>query len=324
MKLHQLRYLAAIAQSGLNITAAAQKLHTSQPGVSKQIKLLEDELGFQIFVREGRNLTRITAAGQQVIDRALKILQEAQSIRDLSTELRDEGRGSLSIGTTHTQARYVLPDVIRTFRGSYPQVRLNLHQGTSEQIAEMVGQDRIDCAIATGSEHLFADLTIMPCYRWRRTVIVPRDHPLASSGRLTLRSLANHPLVTYTFSFTGPSSLHEAFAKSGLVPNVAITARDADVIKTYVRLGLGVGIVASMAIDAREDADLVALDAAHLFNAHTTWIGFRRGTLLRKYMYEFAHLLAPHLDRRLVDRVHRAASAAEVEKQFSDTELPQR
>jgi LysR family cys regulon transcriptional activator len=324
MKLHQLRYLAAIAQSGLNITAAAQKLHTSQPGVSKQIKLLEDELGFQIFVREGRNLTRITPAGQQVIDRALKILQEAQSIRDLSTELRDEGRGSLSLGTTHTQARYVLPDVIREFRGAYAQVRLNLHQGTSEQIAEMVAQDRIDCAIATGSEHLFTDLTIMPCYRWKRTVIVPRDHPLASAGRLTLRALANHPLVTYTFSFTGPSSLHEAFAKSGLVPNVAITARDADVIKTYVRLGLGVGIVASMAIDAREDADLVALDASHLFSAHTTWIGFRRGTLLRKYMYEFTQLLAPHLDRRLVERAHRLTSAAEVTTLFEDTDLPQR
>jgi LysR family cys regulon transcriptional activator len=324
MKLHQLRYLAAIAQSGLNITAAAQKLHTSQPGVSKQIKLLEDELGFQIFVREGRNLTRITPAGQQVIDRALKILQEAQSIRDLSTELRDEGRGSLSIGTTHTQARYVLPDVIREFRGAYPQVRLNLHQGTSEQIAEMVAQDRIDCAIATGSEHLFADLTIMPCYRWRRTVIIPREHPLAGSTRLTLRQLANYPLVTYTFSFTGPSSLHEAFAKSALVPNVAITARDADVIKTYVRLGLGVGIVASMAIDAREDADLIALDASHLFSAHTTWLGFQRGTLLRKYMYDFAHLLAPHLERRLVERAHRLTTAADVAQLFEDMPLPQR
>src|SRR6266480_3686415 len=161
MKLHQLRYLAAVAQSGLNITAAAHKLHTSQPGVSKQIKLLEDELGFQVFVREGRNLTRITPAGQQVIERALKILQEAQSIRHLSTELRDEGKGNLSIGTTHTQARYVLPDVIREFRARYPQVRLNLHQGTSEQIAEMVASDRIACAIATGSEALFSDLTLL-------------------------------------------------------------------------------------------------------------------------------------------------------------------
>ncbi|HET9388183.1 MAG TPA: HTH-type transcriptional regulator CysB [Steroidobacteraceae bacterium] len=323
MKLHQLRYLAAVAQSGLNITAAAQKLHTSQPGVSKQIKLLEDELGFQIFVREGRNLTRITPAGQQVIDRALRILQEAQSIRDLSTELRDEGRGSLSIGTTHTQARYVLPDVIRQFRERYPNVRLNLHQGTSEQIAEMVAQDRIDCAVATGSEQLFGELTLLPCYRWFRTVIVPREHPLAGAGRLTLKALAAYPIVTYTFSFTGPSSLHEAFAKAGLTPNVAITARDADVIKTYVRLGLGVGIVAHMAIDG-DDEDLTAIDAAHVFAAHVTWIGFRRGTLLRKYMYEFAQLLAPHLDRRTVDRAHRAASADEVREMFAQTELPER
>ncbi len=324
MKLHQLRYLAAVAQSGLNITAAAQKLHTSQPGVSKQIKLLEDELGFQIFVREGRNLTRITPAGQQVIERALRILQEAQSIRDLSTELRDEGRGALSIGTTHTQARYVLPDVIREFRGRYPNVRLNLHQGTSEQIAEMVAHDRIDCAIATGSEQLFADLTLMPCYRWYRTVIVPHDHPLADGGRLTFKALAAYPLVTYTFSFAGPSSLHEAFAKSGHTPNVAITARDADVIKTYVRLGLGVGIVARMAIEAGPDADLRAIDASHMLPAHVTWLGFRRGTLLRKYMYDFALLLAPHLDRRLVDRAHRMSTADEVKELFTDLELPER
>jgi LysR family cys regulon transcriptional activator len=323
MKLHQLRYLAAVAQSGLNITAAAQKLHTSQPGVSKQIKLLEDELGFQIFVREGRNLTRITPAGQQVIERALRILQEAQSIRDMSTELRDEGRGSLSIGTTHTQARYVLPGVIRGFLARYPQVRLNLHQGTSEQIAEMVASDRIDCAVATGSEQLFGDLTLLPCYRWHRTVIVPRSHPLAEGGRLTFKALAAYPLITYTFSFTGPSSLHEAFAKAGLVPNVAITARDADVIETYVRLGLGVGIVAHMAV-SEQDPELKAIDASHLFAAHTTWIGFRRGTLLRKYMYDFAQLLAPHLERRLIERAHRAGSAEEVRQMFADVDLPQR
>ncbi len=325
MKLHQLRYLAAIAQSGLNITAAAQKLHTSQPGVSKQIKLLEDELGFQIFVREGRNLTRITPAGQQVIERALRILQETQSIKNLATELRDEGKGSLSIGTTHTQARYVLPGVIREFRSRYGNVRLNLHQGTSEQIAEMMEHDRIDFAIATGSEQLFDDLTLLPCYRWHRAVVVPRNHPLASmTGKLSLKALANHPLVTYTFSFSGPSSLHEAFAKAGFTPNVAITARDADVIKTYVRLGLGVGIVASMAIVAGEDDDLVALDASHIFSAHTTWIGFRRGTLLRRYMYDFVQLLAPHLDRRLVERAHRASSPAEVAELVGDIELPQR
>jgi LysR family cys regulon transcriptional activator len=319
-----LRYLAAVAQSGLNITAAALKLHTSQPGVSKQIKLLEDELGFQIFVREGRNLTRITPAGQQVIDRAMRILQEAQSIKDLSTELRDEGRGALSIGTTHTQARYVLPEVIQKFRAKYPQVRLNLHQGTSEQIAEMVAHDRIDCAIATGSEQLFSDLTLLPCYRWFRSVIVPKDHPLTTVGRLSYKVLAGYPLVTYTFSFAGPSSLQDAFARAGLTPNVAITARDADVIKTYVRLGLGVGIVAHMAMSPAEDTDLVAIDASHLFPGHTTWIGFRRGTLLRKYMYDFAQLLAPHLDRRSVERAHRLTSSEEVAAMFKDVELPQR
>ncbi len=324
MKLHQLRYLAAVAQSGLNITAAAQKLHTSQPGVSKQIKLLEDELGFQIFTREGRNLTRITPAGQQVIERAMRILQETQAIRDLATELRDEGRGSLSIGTTHTQARYVLPDVIRDFRARYPQVRVNLHQGTTEQIAEMAGQDRIDCAIATGSEHLFEDMTLLPCYRWHRVIVVPRSHPLAETPRPTLKQLGAYPIVTYTFSFTGPSSLQQAFAKAGLTPDVAITARDADVIKAYVRLGLGVGIVAAMAVDPREDADLVAIDASHLFAPHVTWIGFRRGVLLRKYMYDFIQLLAPHLDRRLVERAHRMSSSAEVAELLADVALPER
>lgn len=311
-------------QSGLNITAAAQKLHTSQPGVSKQIKLLEDELGFQIFAREGRSLTRVTPAGQEVIDRAVRILQEAQSIRNLSKELSNEDRGSLSIGTTHTQARYVLPAVISEFRSRYPGVRLHLQQGTSEQLAEMVAQDRIDFAIATGSESRFADLTLLPCYRWHRVVVVPKSHPLASQERLSLRVLANHPIITYSFSFSGPSSLHEAFAKSDLVPDVVITARDSDVIKTYVRLGLGVGIVASMAIDPKEDADLVVLDARHLLPGHTTWIGFRRGLLLRRYMYDFVQLLAPHLDRRTVERANRLASNEAVTKFLGDLDLPLR
>jgi LysR family transcriptional regulator, cys regulon transcriptional activator len=324
VKLHQLRYLAAVAQSGLNITAAAQKLHTSQPGVSKQIKLLEDELGFQIFTREGRALTRITPAGQQVIDRAMRILQETQSIKNLSKELANENRGNLSIGTTHTQARYVLPAVVSEFRKRFPQVRLHLQQGTSEQIAEMVAQDRIDFAIATGSESRFGDLTLLPCYRWHRAVVVPKTHALASQGRLTLKALAAHPIITYSFSFSGPSSLHEAFAKADVVPDVAITARDSDVIKTYVRLGLGVGIVASMAIDEKEDADLAAINVEHLFPGHTTWIGFRRGLLLRRYMYEFIQLLAPHLDKRTVERANQLASNDAVAKFLEDAELPLR
>lgn len=324
MKLHQLRYLAAVAQNGLNITAAAQKLHTSQPGVSKQLKLLEDELGFQIFARDGRNLTQITPAGEQVIERALRILREVQSIKSLSEELRDEERGSLSIGTTHTQARYVLPGVIKAFRERYPNIRLHLHQGTSEQIAEMAKLDRIDFAIATGSQQLFADMVLLPCYRWHRCVVVPRGHRLAGLERLTLKDVSEHPIVTYVFGFTGPSSLHEIFTRASLVPDVVLTARDADVIKTYVRLGLGVGVVASMAIEGDEDRDLVTIDAAHLFPAHITWIGFRRGLLLRKFMYEFMRLFAPHLNRRLVERAHSTSSFEEVEQMFADIELPMR
>ena len=187
----------------------------------------------------------------------------------------------------------------------------------------MVAEDRIDCAIATGSEALFPDLTLLPCYRWHRAGVVPRDHALARADKLTLRALAAYPLITYTFGFTGPSSLHETFAHAGLTPNVAITAHDADVIQTYVRLGLGVGIVAPMAVDP-DDPHLIAIDAAHIFAAHTTWLGFRRGTRLRKYMIDFAQLLAPHLDRRLIDRAHRAANSAEVAHWFETLPLPQR
>src|SRR5512145_234146 len=308
MKLHQLRYLAAVAQTGLNITAAAEKLHTSQPGVSKQIKLLEDELGFQIFVRDGRNLTRVTPAGQQVIERAIRILREVRNIKHLSEELKDESRGTLSIATTHTQARYVLPEVIKQFRDKYPEVGLHLHQGTSEQIGEMAALDRIDFAIATGSQSLFDGYALLPCYRWHRHVVVPREHPFAKLKKLTLKQLA----------------AQQIFAEQGLVPNVVLTARDADVIKTYVRLGLGVGIVASMAFDARDDEDLVKIDTSDLFPAHVTWIGFRRGGLLRKYQLDFIQLFGPHLTRRLIERSAHAATQAEVDGMTQDLELPLR
>ncbi|GMV00615.1 MAG: LysR family transcriptional regulator [Burkholderiales bacterium] len=324
MKLHQLRYLVAVVENGLNITAAAQRLHTSQPGVSKQLKLLEDELGFQIFMREGRALTRVTPTGQQVVERAQRILGEIKSIKRLSEDLRNVSGGTLSIGTTHTQARYVLPGVIRAFRLRYPGVQLHLHQGTSEQIAEMMARDQIDFAIATGSHELFPDTTLLPLYHWHRTVAVPQGHPLTHERKLTLKALARYPIVTYSFSFTGPSSLNEIFAAGGLEPDVALTARDADVIKTYVRLGLGVGIVASVAIEAGADADLVALDASHIFPRHTTWVGFRRGTLLRRYMYEFLQALGGHLDRRSIDRARELPTPADVERQFAGVELPVR
>ena len=239
MKFQQLRYLVAVHENGLNITAAARQLHTSQPGVSRQLKMLEEELGFQLFEREGRALTRTTAAGEEIISRASSILREMQNIRRTSAELRKADGGTLSIATTHTQARYVLPQVIREFRSKYPKVRLHLHQGTSEQIAEMVARDRVDFAIATGSDELFPHLVRLPVYRWHRAVVVPRGHPLASAGKLTLKKLAEYPIVTYVFSFSGRSSLPALFETAGLSLDVALTARDSDVIKTYVRIGLG-------------------------------------------------------------------------------------
>lgn len=322
MKLQQLRYLAAIVENDLNITAAADRLHTSQPGVSKQLKQLEDELGFPIFLRQGRTLTRVTPAGKRVIERALRILQEVRSIKRLADEQKGDGRGSLSIGTTHTQARYVLPPVIRIFRQRYPEVELHLHQGTSEQIADMAARDRIDFAINTGSRELFTNLVLLPCYRWHRRIVVPQGHPLANESKVTIETLGKYPIVTYVFGFSGPSSLQQIFARAGVTPHVALTARDADVIKTYVRLGLGVGIVASMAMDPREDADLVSIDASHLFPAHTTWVGFLQGALLRGYMYEFLQVLAPHLTKRLVDRAGNAPTPSDVDALFADAELP--
>ncbi len=324
MKLQQLRYLAAIVQNGLNITAAATRLRTSQPALSKQIRLLEDELGFDIFVRSGRTLTDITPPGQQVVAHAMRMLREAQNIKSISSGLKDRDRGSLSIGTTHTQARYVLPSVIERFRNAYPRIQLHLHQGTSEQIAELAKMQRLDFAIATGSKELFAQLVLLPCYQWHRRIIVPLHHPLAEVARPTLAQLAAFPIITYVFSFTGPSSLHEQFAAAGLTVDVALTARDADVIKTYVRLNLGVGIVAEMAVNPVDDPDLASIDASHLFPIHTTWIGFPQGALLQPHMFDFVQLLAPHLSRRLVELASDADDAEAVDTLFKDVPLPVR
>ena len=322
MKMHQLRYLLTIVQSGLNITAAARALHTSQPGISKQIRLLEEELGFQIFEREGRNITRVTTAGKAVVEHATRLMEEAENIRRLSADFQDENRGSMSIATTHTQARYVLPPVIKQFREKFPAVDLHLHQGTSEQIADLAAANRVDFSIATGSHELFPTLALMPCFRWHRDIVVPLDHPLARIDKPTLKQVSEYPIVSYVFSFTGRSSLSELFERAGLPLDIALTARDSDVIKTYVRLGLGVGIVASMSYSEGEDADLVAIDGAHLFPEFVTWIGVRRGKLLRGYMYEFIRLFAPHLTRKLVDHALRVRDAAGMKAAFDSVQVP--
>ena len=322
MKLHQLRYLVAIARNNLNISAAAQSLYTSQPGISKQLKLLEEELGVRLFNRNGRNLSHVTPAGRQIIAKAEAILQETRNIKALADEFRDDQRGTMTIATTHTQARYVLPRVVKEFRARYPSVTLHMHQGSPPQIAQMAVSGEADFAIATEALEQFEDLVMMPCYRWNRCVVLPPHHPLAEVEPLTLEAVASYPIVTYVFGFTGRFQLDEAFEARGLQPHVVFTAADADVIKTYVRLGLGIGIVARMAYDPNQDGDLVALDAGHLFEPSITRLGFRRGTYLRAFMYDFMRIFSPHLELRAVDQAAHSSHQDEVDRIFAGVELP--
>ena len=324
MKLQQLKYIWAVAHHDLNVSATAQSLFTSQPGISKQIRLLEAELGVEIFARSGKHLTHVTPVGQTIIAQAGEILRRVESIKQAADEFRDEKRGSLAIATTHTQARYALPSIIDNFIDQYPNVSLHMHQGSPLQIAELAAEGEVDFAIATeGLEH-FSDLVMLPCYRWNRSVIVPKGHKLAAKGVLSLTDVASHPIVTYVFGFTGRSKLDEAFRREGLDAKVVFTATDADVIKTYVRLGLGIGIIADMAYDPEQDEDLVRMDASHLFAPSTTMIGFRRGTFLRGFMYDFMELFAPHLSRELVDDVFAARDKSEMESLFENVVLPLR
>jgi len=322
MTLRQLRYIAAVARYGLNVSATAEQLHTSQPGISKQIRLLEDELGVEIFERTGRQLTRVTPAGEAIIELANRVLRETGNIDRIAQEFRDPHAGSLSIATTHTQARYALPPVIDRFTASWPRVALHMHQGTPMQIAEMAADGTVDFAIATEAMEHFEDLVMMPCYHWDRAVVVRQDHPLARKPELSLADVAAEPLITYVFGFTGRSRLDKAFDSAGLTPSVVLTATDADVIKTYVRLGMGIGILANMAYEPGTDDDLVRLDASHLFDSSTTRIGCRRNTRLRSFMYDFIAIFAPHLTRELVDAALAAENAGQREELFAGLELP--
>ena len=324
MKLQQLRYIWEVAHHDLNVSQTAQSLFTSQPGISKQIRLLEDELGVEIFSRSGKHLTRVTPAGQAIMAIAGEILRKTESIRQIALEYTDQRRGHLSIATTHTQARYRLPAVIEKFIARYPDVSLHMHQGTPQQIAQMAADGTVEFAIATEAMEHFADLVMLPCYHWNRSVVVPKGHPLASINKLTLEDVAQYPIVTYVFGFTGRSKLDEAFQSRGLTPQVVFTATDADVIKTYVRLGIGVGIIASMAFEpGKDNQDLVALDASHLFENSTTSIGFRKGTFLRGFMYDFMREFAPHLTRERVEAALQAHSREELDELFRNVELPQ-
>jgi LysR family cys regulon transcriptional activator len=322
MKLQQLRYIWEVSKNNLNVSATAESIYTSQPGISKQIRILEEELGIPIFTRNGKHLTSMTPAGKKIIGIAGEMLMQANNIRNIARDYRDEDKGSLSIATTHTQARYALPSVIKTFMHDMPDVSLDIQQGTPVQISEMVSEGRVDLAIATEAIELFDNLVMLPCYSWDRCILVPKGHPLTEINSLSLSDVAAHPLITYVFGFTGRSKLDEAFLAKNLSPDVALTAVDADVIKTYVRLGLGVGIVARMAYDKNTDDDLVALDASHLFGQSVTKIGIRKDTFLRGYIYEFIRLFAPHLTQELISTAMRLKEQSAINELFKDIKLP--
>jgi LysR family cys regulon transcriptional activator len=305
MKLQQLRYLCEVAKQGLNVSAAAEKLYTSQPGVSKQIRLLEEELGIDIFVRNGKRVVEITEPGKAILAIAERLLREAENLRQAGKDFSNEGSGSLVIATTHTQARYALPQTVKVFVQRYPGVNLALHQGNPTQVAQMVVSGEADIAIATEIIAEVRELVSMPCHQWSHGIITPPKHPLLKEKTLSLEAIARYPIVTYDTAVAGRSRINRAFERKSLAPKVVLTAIDSDVIKTYVELGLGIGIVARMAFDPQRDRGLRMLDASHLFESSTTRIGLRRGTYLRGYIYEFIHLFAPHLTREVVDATMR-------------------
>ena len=300
MKLQQLRYLCEVANQGLNLSKAAEALHTSQPGISKQIRLLENELEIDIFVRNGKRVVKITPPGQAILEIAERMLRDAKNLKQVGQEFANEATGSLTIATTHTQARYALPAAIKHFTARYPKVKLILRQGNPTQIAELVTSGEADIAIATEAIELFHELVMLPCYQWNRCIIVPPRHPLLKLEKLTLEAIAQYPIITYDFAFTGRSKINQAFDAKGLVPNVVLTAIDADVIKTYVELGLGIGILAQMAFEPKRDKHLRSIDASHLFEPSTTRIGISRNSYLRGYVFDFIEIFAPHLNPAVV------------------------
>lgn len=301
MNLQQLRYIHEVARRGLNVSEAAEALFTSQPGVSKQIRQFEAELGVDIFVRHGKRLVDVTAPGRQVLAIAERMLRDADNLRQVGDEFTNEIAGGLSIATTHTQARYVLPRVIRDFMQRFPQVKLSLHQGSPRQVCDMVMSGEADIAIATEAIAEYDELVMLPCYQWNRCIVAAPRHPILKEHPLTLEAIARYPVITYDDAFTGRSLINKAFLGRGLRPNVVLTALDSDVIKTYVAMDLGIGIVARMAYDPATDRGLGMADAAHLFESSTTRVGLRRNAYLRGYVYAFIELFAPHLTRRMVD-----------------------
>lgn len=302
MKLRQFEYVVEVVKNGMNVTAAADKLFTSQPGVSSQIKRLEEELGLIIFERSGKHINGLTPEGTLLVERFETILNEVDNVKRIADDFSHPDSGMLSIATTHTQARYVLPPVITEFRQRYPNVQLQINQGTPEQIASLTDTGQADIGIATEALELFDNLILLPCYRWNRCVMVPKGHPLTNEPMLTLEAIAQYPIITYVFGVADRSVINRAFKQKDLDLNVVLTAADAEVIKAYVRNGLGIGICARMAYDKAQDEDLAVLDAGNLFDSSVTSLAIRKNAVLREYVYDFIQLFASHLNRNVVDQ----------------------
>ncbi|RCW70142.1 CysB family HTH-type transcriptional regulator [Pseudorhodoferax soli] len=300
MNLHQFRFVQEAARRNLNLTEAAKALHTSQPGVSKAIIELEEELGIEIFARHGKRLKRITEPGQHVLRSIELIMREVGNLKRIGEQFSAEDSGTLSIATTHTQARYVLPVPVAKLREAYPKVNVSLHQGAPDQVARMLIDEVAEIGIATESLSNYTELLTLPCYEWQHVLVLPKEHPLAAKERLTLEDIATEPIITYHPSFTGRTRVDHAFAQRHLTPRIALEAIDSDVIKTYVRLGLGLGIVAEMAVRDDTGGDLVSRPMGQLFGMNVARVAFKRGAYLRNFVYRFAELLSDRLDRNLV------------------------
>lgn len=302
MNFQQLRSVRATVRSGFNLTEVATILCTSQPGVSRQIRELEDELGVEVFARAGKRLTGLTAPGAALLPIVERLLLESENLKRAGDDFASRKDGRLTVAATHSQARYALPHVVRDFRLMFPKVTLHLHQGSPKQVAEMLLSGEADIGVATEALALYPQLVTLPCYRWTHSIVVPPGHPLLDHKEpVTLRQLIEYPIITYNVGFTGRSHIDDAFAREGLHPNVVLTAMDADVIKTYVELGMGVGIIASIALDPERDSQLRMLDARHLFEINLTRLAIRRGTWLRGYVYSFIETFAPTLTRDVVE-----------------------
>ena len=301
MQLRQLLYVQEIARHNFSVSAAAKAINTSQPGVSNQVQLLEEELGLKIFERHGKRLLNLTPFGQSVLALANRVLLDVDNIHKLAEDSRDDQSGTLSIGTTHTQARYALAPAIKAFTQLSPNIHLRMVQGTPTEITTMAEVGELDIVIATEAIAKSKQLSVLPCYNWNRSIIVPPSHPLLSEKNITLEQVAQYPLVTYMQNITGRAMQDRAFKEKNLTPDIVFTATDADVIKTYVEMGLGVGIIASMAFNPIKDLPLQAIDASHLFHPSTTLLGYRADSYLRAYSYAFIECFAPHLTRKVID-----------------------